>query len=174
MVWQDPTTRQTGDLITAAIWNQDVVDNTRHLHTRTAAFYLALAARSSGGSAGDFRGANLRGNVTGDFVVYNGQLPVNMATLEAVHMLGVGRDDGSILLNAEAAYGSVGELRSAHTRAVTGLVLPFLEDQLVELDLTSLFVEAGPGDLFAVRVETASSSSQTLVAIMLRVRCQYA
>lgn len=28
MAWTAPTTRSTGDLITAAIWNQDIVDNT--------------------------------------------------------------------------------------------------------------------------------------------------
>jgi hypothetical protein len=32
MTWTDPATRQTGDLITAAIWNQDVVDNLEYLH----------------------------------------------------------------------------------------------------------------------------------------------
>ena len=31
MTWTDPTTRQTGDLITATIWNQDVVDNLAYL-----------------------------------------------------------------------------------------------------------------------------------------------
>ncbi len=34
MTWSDPETRQTGDLITAAIWNQDVVENTLHLKER--------------------------------------------------------------------------------------------------------------------------------------------
>ena len=32
MTWVDPTARQTGDLITAAIWNQDVVDNSQFLY----------------------------------------------------------------------------------------------------------------------------------------------
>ncbi len=31
MTWVDPESRDTGDLITAAIWNQDVVDNTQWL-----------------------------------------------------------------------------------------------------------------------------------------------
>lgn len=32
MPWIDPTTRSTGDLITAAIWNADLVDNLIYLH----------------------------------------------------------------------------------------------------------------------------------------------
>lgn len=32
MAWTAPTTRQTGDLITADIWNTDVVDNLQVLH----------------------------------------------------------------------------------------------------------------------------------------------
>lgn len=31
MAWSDPTTRNTGDIITSAIWNQDVVDNPQYL-----------------------------------------------------------------------------------------------------------------------------------------------
>jgi hypothetical protein len=32
MTWNDPLNRDTGDLITAAIWNQDVVDNAQYLY----------------------------------------------------------------------------------------------------------------------------------------------
>ncbi len=32
MSWVNPSVRQTGDLITAAIWNQEVVDNTQFLY----------------------------------------------------------------------------------------------------------------------------------------------
>ncbi len=32
MTWVDPVTRETGDLITAAIWNQDAVDNPQYLY----------------------------------------------------------------------------------------------------------------------------------------------
>lgn len=32
MTWVNPTTRSTGELITAAIWNQEVVDNTQFLY----------------------------------------------------------------------------------------------------------------------------------------------
>lgn len=32
MAWTDPTTRSTSDLITAAIWNTDLVDNLTYLH----------------------------------------------------------------------------------------------------------------------------------------------
>lgn len=32
MAWTEPTTRSTGDLITAAIWNTDVVDNLDYLY----------------------------------------------------------------------------------------------------------------------------------------------
>src|SRR5687767_11211551 len=35
MAWTTPTTRTTGDLITAAIWNTDLVDNLAYLKTET-------------------------------------------------------------------------------------------------------------------------------------------
>jgi hypothetical protein len=37
MAWSDPVTRSTGDLITAAIWNQEVVENPQILHDRNTA-----------------------------------------------------------------------------------------------------------------------------------------
>jgi hypothetical protein len=36
MSWEAPSARQTGDLITAAIWNQDVVGNVAYLHNNLA------------------------------------------------------------------------------------------------------------------------------------------
>ena len=53
MAWTAPTTRATGDLITAAIWNTDVVDNLTTLLaggiavTSQAAYDLAYASSSS-------------------------------------------------------------------------------------------------------------------------------
>src|SRR5687768_6781957 len=40
MTWTDPTTRATGDLITAAIWNAEMVDNTMYLHDRVVSQLL--------------------------------------------------------------------------------------------------------------------------------------
>jgi len=37
MAWVNPSTRATSDFITAAIWNQDAVDNAIALHTGAAA-----------------------------------------------------------------------------------------------------------------------------------------
>ena len=36
MAWDDPASVTTGDLITAATWNQDVVDNVQHVHDNRA------------------------------------------------------------------------------------------------------------------------------------------
>ena len=39
MAWTDPTTRSPGDLITATIWNEDVVDNLDFLHDRVVQIF---------------------------------------------------------------------------------------------------------------------------------------
>ncbi len=47
MTWSDPESRDTGDLITAAIWNQDVVANTQWLHDNMAGKVGAYVYNSS-------------------------------------------------------------------------------------------------------------------------------
>lgn len=41
MAWTTPTTRATGDLITASIWNTDVVNNLAYLHGDAGTVTLA-------------------------------------------------------------------------------------------------------------------------------------
>lgn len=67
MAWTTPTTRTTGDLITAAIWNSDLVDNLAYLKTET-----------------DKVGALLRegaetavNNTTVETTVFSGAVPAN-------------------------------------------------------------------------------------------------
>lgn len=43
MAWTTPTTRSVSELITAAIWNADLVDNLLYLYSRPAASYTGVA-----------------------------------------------------------------------------------------------------------------------------------
>src|SRR5688572_17819395 len=58
MTWTDPTTRSTGDLITAAIWNADMVDNMVFLHDRVVSKLIPPVVASGTGASmtvsGDF------------------------------------------------------------------------------------------------------------------------
>lgn len=56
MAWSAPSTRSTGDLITAAIWNQDVVDNPAFLGALKRDG-VALSALSGGADLSFFHGA---------------------------------------------------------------------------------------------------------------------
>jgi len=47
MAWTTPTTRSTGDLITAANWNTDLVDNLIHLHDNLPACRVYNSANIS-------------------------------------------------------------------------------------------------------------------------------
>lgn len=54
MAWEDPVIRETGDLITAAIWNQDVVDNIQWLKDTANAVAILEELQSSGSDGGAF------------------------------------------------------------------------------------------------------------------------
>lgn len=48
MAWSDPTSRSTGNIITSAIWNQDVVDNPQYLKDTLDALELSDLQAASG------------------------------------------------------------------------------------------------------------------------------
>lgn len=48
MAWSNPSSVTTGDLITSATWNQNVVDNVQYVHDNRAINYVAGAFSSTG------------------------------------------------------------------------------------------------------------------------------
>ncbi len=52
MAWTTPTTRATGDLITAAIWNADLVDNLSYLKTEVDKYGALLVYNTETGTGG--------------------------------------------------------------------------------------------------------------------------
>ena len=67
MAWTAPTTRATGNLITASIWNTDVVDNLRALATLESAEYSAGSNyTTTSTSYVDIDGTNLDHDITLD------------------------------------------------------------------------------------------------------------
>jgi hypothetical protein len=77
MAYVEPTTRTTGDLITATIWNQDAVDNVKALAANRTRKFFVPAVGSSGGLVLDSgsRGFEMTDGVTtevqGFFMVPN-------------------------------------------------------------------------------------------------------
>ena len=48
MAWSNPSSVTTGDLITSATWNQNIVDNVQYVHDNRAINYLAGEFASTG------------------------------------------------------------------------------------------------------------------------------
>ncbi len=87
MTWTDPTTRSTGDLITAAIWNQDVVDNGHFLHDRAAVrFYSPNGRSSTFASAGYHSAARLSG---GNNVYFEFDIPDDFDSLTRIEIAAI-------------------------------------------------------------------------------------
>lgn len=61
MTWTAPTTRTTGELITASIWNTDVVDNLAYLFDPNGAEYVAAGTlTTTSTSFTDIDGTNMK------------------------------------------------------------------------------------------------------------------
>jgi len=62
MAWSDPQARETGDIITAAIWNQDVVDNGAYLYGQHPQSALLQSLESVQAAGGALTIANIMGS----------------------------------------------------------------------------------------------------------------
>lgn len=69
MSWTDPTTRATGDLITASIWNTDLVDNLVALHDGLQFDYAQITAAVSITATTEGAATSV---ITGNSITYSG------------------------------------------------------------------------------------------------------
>lgn len=155
MAWSTPSTRSTGDLITAAIWNQDVVSNPIALTPAGLTFILSGggAVISTGGQGG-FR------------------LPLN-ANLNSLHLSNDEDESGTTKVSLDVDLRRTSN-RSAGYPNSTGSIM----------DSTGLKIESGDfaertalggitptsytdGDYFSVHVNSASTCKRATLDIDL-------
>src|SRR5574341_2291617 len=111
MPWTNPTTRSTGDLITAAIWNTDMVDNLRFVHDRAVTrLFEPLGTLST---LGDFGAVLLQDNGAGT-VRFNFDAPPDFSSLVALEVMVRTNFSGARTLNLTSDYGAEGEDYANH------------------------------------------------------------
>ncbi len=165
MTWTTPTTRSTGDLITAAIWNQDMVDNVQHLHDRQVIQYLlpALSSNYQSSPLAPHNYANLQSTY---FVPWEFYIPDDFASLDSLDVVYRADVGGTAYLDASTVYAADGEAWNNHTGSWNEQSV-IVDGNVDLLDVSSLFASVAAGDYCTLRLTKGSTawSGVTYLAI---------
>jgi hypothetical protein len=162
MTWSDPETRQTGDLITAAIWNADLVDNLIHLRDRYGIIWTTEHEESAGsGTAGDF--AHNDSNVYYKFTV-----PDDFDELVSAEVAYYAGPNTSETYTVTTDYGnpSANEVRNLHSGWTT-FGDAILATELGWGDISGALGSLQAGDVVGVRVQNGGSGDRNLVGLRI-------
>jgi len=166
MTWVDPETRQTGDLITAAIWNQDVVDNTEALRDRPLPDYL-----NASGDTGSMSQTGWQDVVPwiresgggGRQVQFSGRVPDTFSELTEVIVLLYTVNAGTLNYDIEVGYGQAGQDVDTHVSTAYSQTLVMAANTVTELDVSARFASLAAGDVFGLWLDGNSGCNGTWV-----------
>lgn len=161
MAWVTPTSRSTGDLITAAIWNQDVVSNVIALEQRVQTLLVYTREESS------FTGVYAVDSPdNGQEAYYSWQMPADFLALVSANIAFNPYATETITFDLTINYAANGEPENTHTGSVVNATLGTTANQLAEYDFTALLASLGAGDYVGMEV---SSKTSTEYIMLIRI-----
>ena len=169
MTWTTPTTRSTGDLITAAIWNQDMVDNVQHLHDRLGVIWQPPTYRSSGSSRTGLTGDWLYGSVNSSGAyqqTLNMVVPDDFDSLVSLDVIVIADAAGTAYWTLTSDYGTDGESSSNHSGALTNQAWAAVTT-LTALDVSGAFASIAAGDYLGAVMAKGTTSWVTTSEIQV-------
>src|SRR5574341_351091 len=161
MAWIDPVNRNTGDLITAAIWNQDVVANGQFLHDRLGVLWVDGA----GSNNGDFAAMLISGG--GAVGRFSFRIPDDYESLVEATLIFIPGFTGTVNLALDTDYGNSGanEPSTQHSETATGLTQSVTNGKLHEQSLSSVLVSLAAGDSVGLKVTNNTASGNPIYAV---------
>jgi len=155
MTWTDPTTQTTGNLITAATWNNEVVENLVHLRERV---FESIYYFDSHHSNTDYRGASMGSPRRVTFV-----LPSDFQEIESVSVLILAVSTETVTLNLSLSYGLEDEAKDTNTESLSGQAVLVEADTHHTLDVTSMFDEVQAGHICGLECTRTSGNANSLL-----------
>lgn len=165
MTWTDPTTRSTGDLITAAIWNQDVVDNLEYLHERTVTRWIPPHGSLS--VAGDWYA--IYGYVTPFAAYFSFDIPPDFDQLVSLEVAILGTQTGQRTYDLNSDYGNPDDAEDSdhHSEALTSQTVDVIQNEMEWIDVSGVFTSLAAGDICSLKI---SGSYQYMYILGCRIR----
>lgn len=168
MPWTNPTTRSTGDLITAAIWNTDLVDNLRFVHDRAVTRLYAPFGTLS--NLGDFSAVIIQDNANAT-VRFTFEAPPDFSSLISLEVLVRANFSGARTLSLASDYAAEGEDYGNHS-GTSGASYTFTTSVLDWIDVSGVFSSLAAGDTggLAITVSGGPGGANQIAVLGLRLR----
>lgn len=159
MSWTDPTTRSTGDLITAAIWNAEVVDNLGFLHDREVSVWVPYVDTSgSTTTIGSLPVARLS-NLGADWVKFSFPMPDDFDTLVGLDVVLVSSATTTLEYDLESDYGAEGEGYDNHSESLLNQTVVAIADEVALVDASEVFSNLAAGDECGLAYSASSGAN---------------
>ena len=161
MGWTNATTRSTGNLITASIWNTDLVDNMDFLETQdfyapttvryTGAAFVALAA------SGNYPAAILSGAT--QFALTSFHCPANFSAIVTSVLIVIPTStQASANWDIESHYAANGEAYNTHSESDTVTTYNVTAQQLFEVDVSGILSSLAADDYVGLKLLQSTAS----------------
>lgn len=167
MTWTDPTTRSTGDLVTAAIWNADVVDNLEFLHDRVVERWFYVAHTTNYAADGRWRVITL---TAGSGAAMAFSLPEDFDELVSADVLLIANATGTLTYSIHTAYGADGESKINHYESSSGNTTGMTNGNLKLVGADAALSALAADDLGTVQLYVDPGSSIGCEVVGLRLR----
>jgi hypothetical protein len=150
MTWTDPDTRNTGDLITAQIYNDELIGNLEHLHDRQSTIWLYPNSK-------DFAEAGVFGIWPYDDLAaaqvlhFTWCVPDDFDAIVEAAIIGIADATETIQGDIYTEYGASGEVYNTHSESDLNQTLDVTQNCLYELDVSSALSGIAAGDYVTLK-----------------------
>ncbi len=170
MAYVAPSTRSTGDLITAAIWNQDAVDNViavKAIADGASEIYIPITQDDTGTgltNKGDFPGGD---GVTGaDVSRVSFRCPDNFSSITTAVIMVIPEDtQGAANWDITSDYGAVGEAFTTHSESDAATTYNVTADQIFEVDVSGILTSLAAGDYVGLGISNIGGAAHQVTFI---------
>lgn len=172
MSWSAPSTRSTGDMVTAAIWNQDVVNNPTQLHDwQVISMWTPVTQAFNAGTIdrlaeGAHVGAQIAANGADGGVTF--VVPSDYVSLVSLTAIIAGISTATLNYDLRSFYGAAGEAYNNHNSSSLGATLAVVANTIYSINIASLYASLAAGDYAGFGLENNGTTSVLFMGVLLR------
>lgn len=169
MAYVAPSTRSTGDLITAAIWNQDVKDNViavKAIADGASQIWVPVTQSGVGDlvNKGDFPGGD---GITGaDESRMSFRCPDNFSSITTAVIMVIPEDtQANANWDIKSDYGAVGQGFTTHSESDAASTYNVTSDQIFEVDVSGILTALAAGDYVGLAISNQGGATHQVTFI---------
>ena len=170
MTWTDPNTRNTGDLITAQIYNDEIVTNLEHLHDRKAVQLFQPCASVQFGAVITNQNMPTWPNIgpsTDWYVTMAGIVSSDFASLATAKLAFVPDSVNTIEYDLYISYGAEGQILNTHIATLMNQSFAStLADGVKLIDISSSFSSLAANDFLLITIRGTNGAANTITGVL--------